>query len=226
MQELAQGKSLAELVEGGWRADEAEARRIAIEMLGILAYLASRRPPVTHRCPLAVCIVQHQMLFTSPSLDFHLLQSLAALSGWHPWLTACHRNARDIKPENIVLEGGQTGGRVFLVDFGGVQAAAASEALGMASTVIGTYGHMAPEQFRGAAQPASDLYGLGGTLLYLLSGRGHCLSAQVTALKLQPALTAPAWFIRIPYLKHFISKAAHRALQKLGLNLRRLGGAE
>lgn len=26
-------------------------------------------------------------------------------------------------------------------------------------------------QFRGAASPASDLYGLGGTLLYLLSGR-------------------------------------------------------
>lgn len=34
----------------------------------------------------------------------------------------------------------------------------------------GTYGYMAPEQFRGAAQPASDLYALGGTLLYLLSG--------------------------------------------------------
>ena len=30
--------------------------------------------------------------------------------------------------------------------------------------------YMAPEQFRGAAQPASDLYALGGTLLYLLSG--------------------------------------------------------
>ena len=36
--------------------------------------------------------------------------------------------------------------------------------------VLGTYGYMAPEQFRGAAQPASDLYALGGTLLYLLSG--------------------------------------------------------
>jgi serine/threonine protein kinase len=28
---------------------------------------------------------------------------------------------RDIKPENVVLEGGKWGGRIFLVDFGGVQ---------------------------------------------------------------------------------------------------------
>ncbi len=31
-------------------------------------------------------------------------------------------------------------------------------------------GYMAPEQFRGAAQPASDAYALGATLLFLLSG--------------------------------------------------------
>ena len=79
-------------------------------------------------------------------------------------------SCRDIKPDNIVVEGGKSGGRVFLVDFGGVQAAAAGESFALGSTVIGTYGYMAPEQFRGAAQPASDLYGLGGTLLYLLSG--------------------------------------------------------
>lgn len=79
-------------------------------------------------------------------------------------------DCRDIKPNNIVVEGGKTGGRVFLVDFGGVQAMAAGESFAMGSTVIGTYGYMAPEQFRGAAQPASDLYSLGGTLLYLLSG--------------------------------------------------------
>lgn len=77
---------------------------------------------------------------------------------------------RDIKPSNIVIEGGRTGGRVFLVDFGGVQAAAAAGEM-PSSTVVGTYGFMAPEQFRGAARPASDLYGLGATLLYLLSGR-------------------------------------------------------
>lgn len=85
-------------------------------------------------------------------------------------LTTQVRLCRDVKAENVVLEGGKVGGRVFLVDFGGVQAAAAGDALATGSTVIGTYGYMAPEQFRGAASPASDLYGLGGTLLFLLSG--------------------------------------------------------
>jgi serine/threonine protein kinase len=55
---------------------------------------------------------------------------------------------RDIKPENVVLEGGKFGGRVFLVDFGGVQGSVATgEAFG--STIVGTYGYMAPEQFTG-----------------------------------------------------------------------------
>ena len=47
---------------------------------------------------------------------------------------------RDVKPENVVLEGGQAGSRVFLVDFGGVQAAAAGDASSFGSTIIGTYG--------------------------------------------------------------------------------------
>ena len=34
---------------------------------------------------------------------------------------ACGVLRRDVKPENIVLEGGTASGRVFLVDFGGVQ---------------------------------------------------------------------------------------------------------
>lgn len=51
------------------------------------------------------------------------------------------------------------------------QAAASSAEDALGSTIVGTYGYMAPEQFRGAASPASDLYGLGGTLLFLLSGR-------------------------------------------------------
>eukprot|EP00884_Botryococcus_braunii_P014903 jgi/Botrbrau1/23413/Bobra.0051s0057.2 len=94
-----------------------------------------------------------------------LLEVLAYLGSLSP--PVVHR---DVKPENIVIEGGRWGGRLYLVDFGGVQAAAAgSEFLG--STIIGTYGYMAPEQFRGAAQTNSDAYAAGGTLLYLLTGR-------------------------------------------------------
>ena len=49
MQELAEGKSLAQMVEDGWRADEEEVARIAKEVLRILDYLGRRRPAVTHR---------------------------------------------------------------------------------------------------------------------------------------------------------------------------------
>ncbi len=48
-QELAEGKSLAQMVEEGWRGDEQEVSRIAKEVLRILGYLGNRRPAVTHR---------------------------------------------------------------------------------------------------------------------------------------------------------------------------------
>jgi serine/threonine protein kinase len=74
---------------------------------------------------------------------------------------------RDIKPQNIIRD---DAGQVFLVDFGAVQHVYQNTIL-KGSTVAGTYGYMAPEQFRGAAVPASDLYGLGATILYLLTHR-------------------------------------------------------
>lgn len=76
---------------------------------------------------------------------------------------------RDIKPSNILL-GDRTGnsvGSVYLVDFGSVQAAPAGGTI----TVVGTYGYMPPEQFGDRAVPASDLYGLGATLIYLATGK-------------------------------------------------------
>ena len=50
LQEVVQGRSLADMVGSGWRADEKEVTRIAEELLGVLEYLGSRRPPVIHRC--------------------------------------------------------------------------------------------------------------------------------------------------------------------------------
>ena len=78
---------------------------------------------------------------------------------------------RDIKPSNILLSdrSGNSVGKVYLVDFGSVQTLAATE--GGTITVVGTYGYMPPEQFGGRAVPASDLYSLGATLIYLVTGK-------------------------------------------------------
>ncbi|MEO1376374.1 MAG: serine/threonine-protein kinase, partial [Cyanobacteria bacterium J06635_10] len=121
-QQLAPGKSLAELVENGYYFDESEVRYIAIQILDILIYLHSFSPPVIHR---------------------------------------------DIKPQNIIRD---DNGKIFLVDFGAVADTYHNTVTG-GSTVVGTFGYMAPEQFRGKAFPSTDLYGLGTTLLYLLTGK-------------------------------------------------------
>src|SRR6476469_2141631 len=120
VQELAEGRSLAQWIKEGGRVGEAEARQISMQVLEVLSYLHSLNPPVIHR---------------------------------------------DIKPQNIIR---RSDGQLFLVDFGSVQDTY-RDTLTQGSTVVGTYGYMAPEQFRGKAVPATDLYGLGATLLFLLT---------------------------------------------------------
>ncbi len=73
---------------------------------------------------------------------------------------------RDIKPQNIIRH---ENGQLFLVDFGSVQDTY-RQSITQGSTVVGTFGYMAPEQFRGEAVRGTDLYGLGATLLFLLTG--------------------------------------------------------
>ena len=78
---------------------------------------------------------------------------------------------RDIKPSNILLTDrtGNSVGQVYLIDFGAVKNVAATE--GGTITVVGTYGYMPPEQFGGRITPASDIYSLGATLIYLATRR-------------------------------------------------------
>ena len=59
------------------------------------------------------------------------------------------------------------GGEVMLIDFGAAQAEGQDAPPSLSD---GTSGYMSPEQIRGRATPASDLYGLGATLIYLLTG--------------------------------------------------------
>jgi eukaryotic-like serine/threonine-protein kinase len=120
VQTLAEGKSLFDAVESGWKSTVDEAKDIAIQVLEILIYLHTLNPPVIHR---------------------------------------------DLKPQNLIRN---NEGKIYLVDFGSVQDTYYTVTGG--STVVGTYGYMAPEQFRGQAYLSTDLYGLGTTLLYLLTG--------------------------------------------------------
>lgn len=73
---------------------------------------------------------------------------------------------RDIKPENILIDEQMN---VYLVDFGFARMGDGEVA--MSSVIKGTLGFMPPEQlFNRQLSAASDLYGLGVTLICLLTG--------------------------------------------------------
>jgi tRNA A-37 threonylcarbamoyl transferase component Bud32 len=89
---------------------------------------------------------------------------------------------RDLTPDNLVL---LSDGSVALVDFG-----AANEFLGTATgTLIGKQSYISPEQFRGKANPASDLYSLGATIYFLLSGQDPEALCQSHPRQLNPFLS-------------------------------------
>jgi hypothetical protein len=71
---------------------------------------------------------------------------------------------RDLKPSNVIR---RTDGSFAFVDFGAVRVAMRPEG---GSTVVGTFGYMAPEQFQGRAGPGSDVYAIGATAIALLTG--------------------------------------------------------
>ena len=71
---------------------------------------------------------------------------------------------RDITPDNLIVT---PDGKLYLIDFG-----AANQFVGAATgTIVGKQLYISPEQFRGKAVPASDIYSLGATMHYLLTGQ-------------------------------------------------------
>lgn len=77
---------------------------------------------------------------------------------------------RDIKPSNLLISStsGHSVGDLYLVDFGSVQTVAHQNSGTI--TIVGSYGYIPLEQFAGQTTTASDLYSLGMTLIYLITG--------------------------------------------------------
>jgi WD40 repeat protein/tRNA A-37 threonylcarbamoyl transferase component Bud32 len=73
---------------------------------------------------------------------------------------------RDINPENIIRSDKED--QLVLVDFGAAKFTTKT-ALARTGTTIGSAAYAAPEQLRGKAFPASDLYSLGVTCIHLLT---------------------------------------------------------
>lgn len=102
-----------------------------------------------------------------------------------PVLKFIHQNQvihRDIKPANIIRRQSKedslkesnlvetaSSRQLVLIDFG-IAKLFTGNTLLQTGTIIGTPAYMAPEQCRGKALPASDLYSLGVTCIHLLTG--------------------------------------------------------
>ncbi|MEM1348053.1 MAG: serine/threonine-protein kinase, partial [Myxococcota bacterium] len=116
------------------------------------------------------------------ALARELLGVLAYLHALHP--PVIHR---DLKPSNIIC---RVDGGYALIDFGAIQVVLPRESR-LGSTIVGTSGYMAPEQFMGRSVPATDLYALGATLTHAMS-RVHPNEMSLVRMKLdvRPHLSA------------------------------------
>lgn len=71
---------------------------------------------------------------------------------------------RDITPENLILK---PDGTLILGNFGAAKEIVES----FTGTIVGKQSFVAPEQFKGKATSKSDVYGLGATIFFLVTGK-------------------------------------------------------
>jgi serine/threonine-protein kinase len=105
---------------------------------------------------------------------------------------------RDIKPNNLILR--TIDQKIFLLDFGAVK-----EIGTYAGTCIGAEGFAPPEQIIGQPCPQSDLYAMGATLIFLLTGKSPLNYFEVKQKGC--AFNLSKIFNLNPHIGNFIQKA-------------------
>jgi serine/threonine protein kinase len=157
------------------------------------------------------------------------LQALVKASGPMDCVRACQLTAeaaealayahklgvihRDVKPANLMLT---RSGRCKLTDFGLARMDDPSDAFHLPSEAVGTPQFMAPELARGKpATPQSDIYSLGATLWFLLTGKPPFI-APTTAELIRMHLNDPLPDLHAlrPDVPESLIKAIHTAMAK------------
>src|SRR5881296_953971 len=149
-----------------------------------------------------------------PRLAMKLLQEVAWALG------AAHQGGvihRDVKPDNIMIE--RATERALVTDFGIAlgRRAGAGAAQCAVSPVIGTARYMSPEQACGEPVDArSDLYSLGATFFYALTGRAPFEGTTLPAI-LAKQITEPAPLVQAvrPAVPAKLAAVIDRCLEKL-----------
>jgi hypothetical protein len=144
-----------------------------------------------------------------PRLAAKVLQEVAWALGYAHQRGVIHR---DIKPDNIMIE--RATDRALVTDFGiAVVGRAADSDTG---EIVGTARYMSPEQACGEPVDArSDLYALGGTLFFALTGRPPFEAANLPAIITQQ-VSRPAPRVQAirPEVPARLADVIDRCLQK------------
>lgn len=149
--------------------------------------------------------VQYEGPFSETAVTNLLVNILPVLVHIH----SQHIIHRDIKPENIILR--DSDNKPVLIDFGAVKEAATtldSHITPAQTIVIGTPGFMPLEQAAGQPVYASDLYSLGVTAIYLLTGK---YPEELT----DPQTGSISWSNHVPNVSLRMTEILRKAVQPL-----------
>ncbi len=145
----------------------------------------------------------------SPRLAMKLLQEVAWALGYAHQRGVIHR---DVKPDNILIE--RATERALVTDFGIALGRRTPESAG--GPIVGTARYMSPEQACGEPVDArSDLYSLGATFFYALTGRAPFEGTNLPAiLTKQVYETAPLVQALRPEVPAKVAAVVDRLLRK------------